>query len=243
VTKPPHRKSVADLDTFITMLRTACVDETVNDRLQKLLSLPDSERQGLVHTWVTDLVVAGAPRDFIEAIACLHDNDVAEKAYEVIYECKREGTTRNAESRAWKIAIALLVVVSLACLAWLIASSTRPAPGAKQLDPHEAYRTSVRTQLRKTAGNLTELQKFSGRSAKVLLRINFAGEIERVQLLNSSGDNFFDDLSLLMAMKAGPFPLPSELRQRMNRLKAEYILFEHVISGDHPASTPDANSY
>jgi len=35
------------------------------------------------------LCVAQAPRDFITAIACLLDNQVAEKAYEVIYKCRR----------------------------------------------------------------------------------------------------------------------------------------------------------
>jgi hypothetical protein len=30
-----------------------------------------------------------APKDFIEAIACLLDDAVAEKVYEVIFQCRR----------------------------------------------------------------------------------------------------------------------------------------------------------
>ena len=82
-------KSVAEIDTFITMLLTACENQSVYERLEKLLSMPDEKRQGLVHSWVNDLLVAEAPRDFVQAIACLLDNRVAEKAYEVIFKCRR----------------------------------------------------------------------------------------------------------------------------------------------------------
>lgn len=42
-----------------------------------------------MHTWVSDLIIAEAPRDLIEAVACLSDDAIAEKAYELIYNCKR----------------------------------------------------------------------------------------------------------------------------------------------------------
>ena len=82
-------RSVAEIESFITMLRVACEDREINDRLAKLLSLPDQKRQALLHSWVSDLIVAQAPRDFTAAIACLLDDKVAEKAYEVIFNCKR----------------------------------------------------------------------------------------------------------------------------------------------------------
>jgi hypothetical protein len=82
-------KSVAEIDSFITMLRTACESQMVYERLENLLSMPDDRRQGLVHVWVTDLLIAEAPRDFVQALACLLDNQVAEKAYEVIFKCRR----------------------------------------------------------------------------------------------------------------------------------------------------------
>ena len=51
--------------------------------------MPDGKRRGLVHTWVTDLLIEKAPLDFVQAVACLMDDAVAEKAYEVIFNCKR----------------------------------------------------------------------------------------------------------------------------------------------------------
>ncbi len=45
----------------------------------------------MVHNWITDLVIGDAPKDFIAAIACLSDDSIAEKAYEVIFNCKQRG--------------------------------------------------------------------------------------------------------------------------------------------------------
>jgi hypothetical protein len=57
-----RRKTVGEIESFVTML--------------------------LVHAWVNDLLIAGAPSDFIQAIACLGDDRIAERAYEAIFECK-----------------------------------------------------------------------------------------------------------------------------------------------------------
>lgn len=82
-------KSVGDIGAFVTMLATACEEAAVYQHLEQLLSMPDQKRQGLVHAWVTDLLIAEAPRDFVQAVACLLDDRIAEKAYEVIFKCKR----------------------------------------------------------------------------------------------------------------------------------------------------------
>ena len=84
---PP--RSVADVDGFVNLLMAACNDPKVNATLERLLSMPDEKRRGLVHTWVTDLLIKEAPRDFVQAVACLADDAIAEKAYEVIFNCKR----------------------------------------------------------------------------------------------------------------------------------------------------------
>jgi hypothetical protein len=83
-------RSVAEVESFITMLQVACEDKHINGVLERLLSQPDGPRRALVHSWVSDLLIKQAPNDFIEAIACLSDDEVAEKAYEVIYHCKRK---------------------------------------------------------------------------------------------------------------------------------------------------------
>ena len=87
--KEGGERSVADVESFITMLRVACEDPRINAQLERVLSLPDEERQSFIRTWVSDIMIKGAPKDFIAAIACLSDDRVAEKAYEVIFQCRR----------------------------------------------------------------------------------------------------------------------------------------------------------
>jgi hypothetical protein len=86
--KAPPR-SVAEVQGFIDLLMAACNDAKINATLERLLAMPDEKRQGLVHAWVTDLLIEEAPKDLVEAVACLMDDAVAEKAYEVIYKCRR----------------------------------------------------------------------------------------------------------------------------------------------------------
>jgi hypothetical protein len=88
----PAPKSVGEIKTFITMLQAACEDETVYTRLERLLAMPDQQRQGVIHAWVNDMLIAQAPRDFIQAVACLADDRIAEKVYEVIFKCRRGET-------------------------------------------------------------------------------------------------------------------------------------------------------
>ena len=83
------RRTVGEIDSFIAMLLAACDDRKVHDQLERLLELPDVQRQATVHAWVNDLLIAEAPMDFIQAIACLMDDAIAEKAYEVIFQCTR----------------------------------------------------------------------------------------------------------------------------------------------------------
>lgn len=82
-------RSVAEVDGFVDLLRAACNDEHINSTLRRLLEMPDGKRQGVVHAWLTDLLIEGAPKPFTEAIACLMDDAIAERAYEAIYQCKR----------------------------------------------------------------------------------------------------------------------------------------------------------
>ena len=89
VTPAPAPKSVGEVESFIDLLRAACEDKAIYDRLEALLVLPDAERKAKLHAWLTDLMIVDAPHDLVIALACLTDDKVAERAYEVIYKCQR----------------------------------------------------------------------------------------------------------------------------------------------------------
>jgi len=84
-----RRRTVGEIEGFISLLRAACDDQKMNAALQKLLSMPDEGRRAFVQNWVSDLLIEEAPKEFIEAIACLLDDAVAEQAYAVIFQCSR----------------------------------------------------------------------------------------------------------------------------------------------------------
>jgi hypothetical protein len=81
----------AEVETFITMLQAACEDASMNGTLQELLFQPDQTRRAIVHKLLEHMRENRAPKDFVDAFVCLLDDDVAEKAYQVIYKCSRRG--------------------------------------------------------------------------------------------------------------------------------------------------------
>lgn len=82
-------RTVAEMETFVDLLHAACNDMRVHATLEKLLTMPDERRRALVHVWVTDMLIAGAPPEFIKAVGCLMDDEIAEKSYEAIFNCRR----------------------------------------------------------------------------------------------------------------------------------------------------------
>ncbi len=86
---PP--RSVGEIEGFIHLLLAACDDAGVRQALERLLGMPDAARRDFVHAWVADLIVKEAPRDFRDAIACLADDAIAERAWAAIQQCRRPG--------------------------------------------------------------------------------------------------------------------------------------------------------
>ena len=81
-------KTFAQVDGFIDMLLAACEDRNMNDTLEMLLSQPDDRRKVIVHRVLDQLHERNAPAMLVEAMACLLDDAAAEKAYEVIFQCR-----------------------------------------------------------------------------------------------------------------------------------------------------------
>ena len=78
-----------EVDGFITMLLAACEDRTMNNTLEMLLSQPNSTRRTVVYRLLDRLRENRAPAALIDAMACLLDDQAAEKAYEVIFQCAK----------------------------------------------------------------------------------------------------------------------------------------------------------
>ncbi len=79
-----------EVDGFIDMLLAACENKEMNETLEILLSQPNEARRGMVHRLLERCRERKAPRKLIDAIGCLLDDAVAERAYEIIYRCPRK---------------------------------------------------------------------------------------------------------------------------------------------------------
>jgi len=83
-------RTFGDVSGFIDMLLAACEDQEMNETLQILLSQPDERRRVIVNRLLDRLRERQAPHTLIDALACLLDDDAAEKAYETIFRCTRQ---------------------------------------------------------------------------------------------------------------------------------------------------------
>jgi hypothetical protein len=76
--------TVADNDTFVTLIRLAQEDAVVRKQLLTILNLPSQQRNVLLTILIDDMKSKSAPSEFVAAIACLLGEEVADTAHKMI---------------------------------------------------------------------------------------------------------------------------------------------------------------
>ncbi len=76
-----------NVDHLVDMLRVACEDPGLNDVLERILSQPEERRHLMVRELLASFHARNAPRELIAAFTPLLDDDVADTAWRVIYQC------------------------------------------------------------------------------------------------------------------------------------------------------------
>ena len=76
--------SLADNEDFINLMQVAQQDEQLGRTLRNLLSQTAMQRKSLLNTWIHEMRLKKAPSSLIEAVACLLDDEIAEKALAVL---------------------------------------------------------------------------------------------------------------------------------------------------------------
>lgn len=71
-------------ETFVRLIRLARGDEETRQKLISILSLDEANRKSAIHTFVSEMTLTRAPREFVEAIASFLDDDVAAKALSIL---------------------------------------------------------------------------------------------------------------------------------------------------------------
>ena len=84
------KKSIVENEKFITLMKLAREEPYVGKRIKGLCSLDGFNRRSLLNTWLEELRLQGAPKDFREALAFFLDDAVAEKVLELILKSEEK---------------------------------------------------------------------------------------------------------------------------------------------------------
>jgi hypothetical protein len=78
--------SVGANEAFVTMMGVAKEDAEIKMQLITILSQNRFNRASILNSYIEDLRLQKAPKEFIAAIACLLDDRIAAKALEILRE-------------------------------------------------------------------------------------------------------------------------------------------------------------
>ena len=80
-----NKKSlIGDNEEFVTLIQVARENEDIRNQLLVILSQDAFNRASIINSFIEDMRIKNAPKELISAIACLLDDDVAERAREIL---------------------------------------------------------------------------------------------------------------------------------------------------------------
>ena len=78
------KKFIGENEPLVTLIRVAQEDVEIKRHLLSILSQNKFNRESILNSYLEELRLKQAPQEFISAIACLLDDDVAEKVLEIL---------------------------------------------------------------------------------------------------------------------------------------------------------------
>jgi len=81
-----RKTSVGKNEPFVTLIRVAQEDTEIQQQLLAILSQSRFNRASILNSYIGDLRLKQAPEEFISAIACLLDDDIAAKTLDILKE-------------------------------------------------------------------------------------------------------------------------------------------------------------
>jgi hypothetical protein len=75
---------IGENEPLVTLIRVAQEDVEIKRHLLAILSQNKFNRESILNSYLEELRLKQAPQEFISAIACLLDDDVAEKVLEIL---------------------------------------------------------------------------------------------------------------------------------------------------------------
>ncbi len=78
------KKLIGENEPLVTLIRVAQEDVEIKRHLLAILSQNKFNRESILNSYLEELRLKKAPQEFISAIACLLDDDVAEKVLGIL---------------------------------------------------------------------------------------------------------------------------------------------------------------
>jgi len=76
--------SAGDDETFIRLIQIARDDPEIRRKILGILHMDTFNRKSALNTFIQQMQLKGAPHDFVSAVSCFLDDQVAEKALAVL---------------------------------------------------------------------------------------------------------------------------------------------------------------
>jgi hypothetical protein len=80
------RAFVSDNKDFVRLIQVLKEEPDIRETLKSILTLDTFHRKSALNTWLEELSLKKAPQQFRSALSCLLDDDIAQKALEIIQE-------------------------------------------------------------------------------------------------------------------------------------------------------------
>ena len=79
-----NKAAAGENEPFVALMRVAQEDPEIQSQLIFILSQNRFNRVSILNSYIENLRLRQAPRDFISALACLLDDDIAQKALKIL---------------------------------------------------------------------------------------------------------------------------------------------------------------
>jgi len=86
------KRFAGDDETFVRLIQVAGEDAEIKKQILGFLSLDNFNRKSALNTFIHEMRLKGAPREFVSAIACFLDDGVAERALAILTKDREKGS-------------------------------------------------------------------------------------------------------------------------------------------------------
>jgi hypothetical protein len=102
-TNKQKERTVGDNETFVSLMRVAQEDANISKVIVGILAQSPFNRKSMLNTLIAEMKLKSAPVDFIQAIASLLDDDVADKVARLLKDIDDQHSNPDDGSKPLRV--------------------------------------------------------------------------------------------------------------------------------------------